>query len=395
MARVRVAAFVLCLFGALGAVAPALAAAGSIAGTVTAAVGGAPVAGIQVCARVEPLAFEETCAETDAGGGYALAGLPSGSYKVRFSERQNRNYVDQFFSGKSEFSTADPIAIAATENKTGVDAALQAGGTIAGTVTDFGTGIAVANFPVCAFASTPLGEVGRCWRTDGDGNYAINGLPPEDYEVEFLGEGEFNYLTQYYDGATTAATATPVPIAGPGDLESSIDAALRPGAEISGTLTAAGTHKPLSGVEVSLLAPVTEEVLKFVETDSAGRYAFRGRPAGTYVIGFSHTMFGSFNSDCYQAQYYRGAAGFASATPLTVAPPDVLAGIDGEVTDICPKTGPQPVQVTLIPTAPQPRPFKCRKGKRKKWVKGRYHCVKKKHHRRGGKHGPHAVASGR
>ena len=78
----------------------------------------------------------------------------------------------------------------------------------------------------------------------------------------------------------------------------------------------------------------------------------------------------------------------------------MIPGIDGQVIDVCPDPPrPQPVQVTFIPTEPPPPPLKCRKNQKKKWVKGKYRCVKKpqrhkKHHRRNAK-GPQAVATER
>jgi len=395
MARVRVATLVMCAFGAVAAVAPSLAAAGSISGVVTDSVGHTGIPGIEVCPTVQPYTFETACAETNASGEYLLAGLAQGAYSVRFSaDRHNLDYVNEYFDNKESFP-GDLVSIGATEVRTGVNAELHAGGVIAGTVTDaIGKG-AVANFPVCAFAQVPTGEVGRCARTDAAGDYAIKGLPEEDYEVAFEGEGDFNYLTQYWEGSETYGTFDPVHVT-LGATVADIDAALHVGAEISGTLTEAGTHKPLAGVEVSLLAPVSAEVLRYVKTDAAGRYAFRGRPSGTYVVGFSHTMYGAWNADCYSAQYYQGAADFAAATPLTVVAPSIRAGVDGEVTDICPETGPKPIQVTLLPTPPQPPVLKCRKNFRKKFVRGKRRCVKihkKRHHHRH-RHGPRAVATG-
>ena len=394
--RGRALVSVLTVFAALAAVAPGLAAAGSISGTVVDEAQ-APIDGISVCAHIEPFTVEDTCAQTNAGGGYTLSGLLQGSYKVRFRETLNRNLVDQYYNGKGEFSSADLVAVGATQDVSGIDAEMHPGGTIAGTVTDAVSTGPVASFPVCAFASTPLGEVGRCWRTDAAGNYAINGLPPEDYQVEFLGEGAFNYLTQYYEDAATSGAATLVKIEGPGDLEASIDAALEAGAEISGTLSEAGSHKPLANMQVALFEPVTAQVLRFVSTDAAGHYAFRGRPAGAYVVGFSPTLFGSMNRDCYSDQYYKGSSTFAGATPLTVAPPGLLTGIDGEVSKECAETRPQPIQVTLIERPPAP-PQRCRKGFHRQWVKGKRRCVKKhrqrKHHHRH-KHGPHAHATER
>jgi len=269
----------------------------------------------------------------------------------------------------------------------GAAPAFAVAGSISGTVTDAASTQPVANFLVCAFAQTAIGETGGCARTEEVGNYTIAGLADEEYEVAFEGEREFNYLTQYWDGSETYGDFDPVEVSAAAPDVSGIDAALHPGAEISGTLRETGTGRALSGVSVSLLQPVTEEVLRFTETDAAGLYAFRGRPAGSYVVGFSHTMFGAQNADCYSAQYHDGVSDFAGATPLNVAPPEVLTGIDGEVAFTCPRA--QPIQVTLLPLPP-PReaPKRCRKGFRKKRIGGKTRCLRKRHgHRHRNGHG--------
>jgi Carboxypeptidase regulatory-like domain len=397
----RVSKFVLGLIGCCAFLAlPAAASAGSLSGTVTAAVGGGPVGGIEVCVTPEPYGFEVPCTETNGSGGYQLPNLRESAYRLRFSSaRNNLNYVDQFYDGKLTYP-GDTLFVGLNEAKT-VDAALQPGGTIAGTVADANTHAPIAGLQVCAAPTSITAGIDRCWRTDGNGSYQINGLSTAEYRVQFFGEGAFNYLTQHYDGVDGAGSATLVPIAGPNQVVSSIDAAMQPGAEISGRLTEAGSDKPLANVSVSLLYASTGEAARSVETDAAGNYAFRGRPAGNYIVGFSHTNGGPWNNDCYAAQYYKGSASLAGASPLTVAPPQVLTGIDGQVSDLCPDRVIQPIKVELIPTPPQPPVLKCRKAQKKKWVKGRYRCVKKprkhrKHHRRGaGRGGPHAVATDR
>ena len=58
---------------------------GEIEGLVTAAVGGTPIEGVEVCA-LEPegeFAFV-SCALTNASGEYMVAGLPTGKYRVEF-----------------------------------------------------------------------------------------------------------------------------------------------------------------------------------------------------------------------------------------------------------------------------------------------------------------------
>ncbi len=378
-ARAAKAIFVLTVCGALGWALPAVASASSISGTVTAASGGAPIAGIQVCQYESKGTIEESCVQTDTAGGYTLSGLPAGSYVVSFSgDIQHLNYVNQRWNGISE-GPGTPVVLGTGEARTGIDASMAEGASITGTVTDAESHAGVAGFPVCAFADNLQGEYGRCAKTDSVGQYIINGLPAmPNYQVEFVGEGEFNYRTQYYDGSEDFHSFTKVAVGAPNSVTSGIDAALNRGAEISGTLTEVGTHKPLAGLRVDLLAPGTEEDLKYVFTDAAGHYAFRGRPVGTYVVAFSRPA-GQFDGDGFSTAFYRGVTAFAAATPLTISPPQVLTGIDGEVVNQFPHTG-TPIQVTLVPV---PRQLRCRHGFHKKKVRGKPHCVrvhKKRHH---------------
>jgi hypothetical protein len=270
------------------------------------------------------------------------------------------------------------VTVGATEARTGIDAELQEGGMIEGSVTH-DAGLPVPGYLVCAFAFTATGEAGRCSRTVSDGTYVIRGLPTEEYKVEFTSEDDFNYLDQYWQGSGDYFDWDPVAVTA-GATAAGIDAELLPGVEISGTVREAGTGLPLQGTRVSLLDGATEEDLGWpAMTNSSGHYAFRGRPSGSYVVAFSRPFPWEVGSDdWFSTSFYKGATTFASATRLGVTAPQVLTGIDGEVVNQRPK--PETIQVTLSQVQPpivspgQPR--RCRKGFRKRRVKGKVRCVK-------------------
>jgi hypothetical protein len=105
-ARWALAVMVGCI--ALLAVVPAAFAApgtGRISGTVTKAVGGEALEGIEVCASPAESGGEleegyfESCAQTGAGGVYAIAELPGGPYDVEFlvPAKSPLNYVTQYY----------------------------------------------------------------------------------------------------------------------------------------------------------------------------------------------------------------------------------------------------------------------------------------------------------
>ncbi len=382
--------------GLLGA-GPGVAAAATIEGTVTAEEGGAPIAGISAC-RLSGVG-EEGCVLTDAAGHYAMTGLPAGTYYLSFSgDAGNLDFVTEQWNDKRE-ERGDPIVVGASETRAGIDAALAEGATIAGRVTDAATGLPVAGFPVCAFATTPKGENGRCSRTDAEGNYSLNGLRElPNFQVEFSSRGELNYQDQWYDEQSDYFESNDVAAGAPGTVTSGIDAALKPGAEIRGTLYEVGTHLPLAGVRVSTLwldggreDPL--EPFRTATTNAAGQYALRGLSAGEYVVGFSYERFES-EADSYSTEWYMGSTELTGATHLHVVPPQILTGIDGEVRNLRPP-GPPPLQVLLQPAPkPQPKPLPCRKGFEKKRVKGKQRCVKRhhrkhRHHRHGRGHRMH------
>ena len=204
---------------------------GSIAGTVTAASGGAPLKGIEVCAYESASEeFEENCTVTSASGEYLISGLAPAEYKVEFwPHREGLNYVTQYFSNKSTFAAADPVTVTAGTPHTGVDAQLQKGGSIAGTLTDAATHAPLAGVFVCSLE--PVAEEFLCALTGASGQYTIVGLPNgSSYRVEFGPEFEEEtapgtYITQYYSAKPTFATANLVAVTAPA-ITAGIDAAL-------------------------------------------------------------------------------------------------------------------------------------------------------------------------
>jgi hypothetical protein len=371
----------------LAAAFPALASAGTIAGTVSEAAGSnAPLAGVKVCSHVDPHTFEDSCTTTDAGGNYSLSSLPAGSYSVHFDDSAvNRNVVSQYYGGSDSYPGTRVTLASPSETLSGIDAQLPPGGTITGAVTDAPSHLPLAGIPVCAFAESIGYE--RCERSEASGAYVINGLPAGSYDVEFQ-SGLLNYQSQSYDGSVWPEPWTPVTIFSPGEVESGIDAAMRPGVEISGQLTEAGSDRPLAGIPVELLRPGREST-GWIVTGSDGRYAYRGLAEGEYVLAFAtaHGPFGS-NDTCFATQYFHGSAALSGATVLHGVPGTAITGIDGQLVSTCPATsGPPPLQVSFVPAASSPKRqlLRCRNGFQRRQVKGKVRCVKRhkdwRHHK--------------
>ena len=83
---------------------------------------------------------------TGTDGTYTAGGLRSGSYKVLF-RAYNGIYAREWHDNKEDFESADLVWVTAPANTT-VNAALDHGGSISGTVTDAETGEALSGIDV-------------------------------------------------------------------------------------------------------------------------------------------------------------------------------------------------------------------------------------------------------
>jgi len=100
---------------------------GWVAGTVTAAGSGAPLEGVEVCARNESGPWlVSSCTDTKAHGeyGYFFA-LEPGPYKIEFRTSKTMGYQQQYYNDVPLLSEAQPVIIEAGKTIGGISAALQ------------------------------------------------------------------------------------------------------------------------------------------------------------------------------------------------------------------------------------------------------------------------------
>jgi hypothetical protein len=303
--------------------------AGKVAGTVTAAAGGAGIEGLEVCAQPVQ-SGSQRCASTGAGGDYTIEGVRPGEYVVEF--RGPPSYLVQYYSGKANFADAARITVAAEATTSGIDAVMQAAGRIKGKVIAAATGSPVAGAEVCAALSTSsFFSYGACAQSGADGTYTIGGLAAGNYDVRFapgygeVGPGEYgkqDYLVQFYKGASSRAAAAPVAVT-LGNVASGINAAMQPGGKVSGHVTAGDTGKDLAAY-VCILPTVRggDEGCTFADSD--GDYTLRGLRSGSYKVRFSS---GPSNLG-YVRQFYSGKATRKAANPVSVTAGATTPGID-------------------------------------------------------------------
>ena len=313
---------------------------GAISGTVTAAVSHDDLQGIEVIAYEAGDELPAGFATTKANGEYTVEGLASGSYKVEFLAgfESGLNYVTQYYEGASSLAAAKPLPVTQGATTSGIDAELQEGGKLSGTVTRYTLSediVPLKNIEVTVYQASGTERPVGFATTKADGDYTVEGLASGSYKVEFSPgfESGLNYVTQYYEDASTLAAATAVPVT-EGATTKGIDAELRAGGEIEGTVTDASTHAVLSGVEVAALGPgkVAEGIAL---TDASGHYTIAGLAAGSYVVGFA--------VEHYITQYYDDQSSFASANAVAVAQESTTGAIDAALAPKAPVNTVAPV----------------------------------------------------
>jgi hypothetical protein len=212
----------------------------TISGSVTSAVSPHPGVGhveVVVYSTTTAGRTAETATTEESTGHYSVM-VPAGTYKVGFksSIEDPLNYVPQFYNGKTGGATQLSEAAEISASTSTVNAQMELGGMISGTVTDASTHQPVAGIAVIAAAPGSLEGFQAVALTGTGGEYTLVGLPAGSSDVVFEQETESGvlYLPQVYDGQSFEesedpellfASATPVPVIEQ-KTTSGIDAAL-------------------------------------------------------------------------------------------------------------------------------------------------------------------------
>ncbi len=325
---------------------------GQIEGTVTSAPGATPLEGIEVCAYTETAveggsleggAFAE-CTTTGVNGQYRIPGLPAGQYEIEFSvpEKSALNFATQYYEGAALPSEAKLVTIKESETIPEINAELEEGGWITGSVTNASTAEPIEGIEVCAFSKHSLR--GRCALTSSTGEYKIATLASDEYAVIFTG-GSLNYVAQYYDDKTSFSEADAVPVKAK-EGTPAINAQLAEGGEITGRVTSVATNGAIEGIFVCAFAAAGErEIAGCVTTGANGEYTIPGLPGGQYKIEFND---GGAN---YITQYYNNTYAFSEAQAIAVAVKNVVSGIDAAM-ERGPKKAPANTTLPVVSGTP-------------------------------------------
>ena len=304
-----------------------LPAAATISGTVYDASGSA-ITDQDVCVSVYPASGDGGgSTQTDSSGGYTVTGLDPGTYYVQFADcGGSRTDVSQYYVAPSGTPThtsysgtlyeddATAITLSAGATRGSIDATLAAGETISGYVYGGSTSNPLDGACVDAYNGSGSSYLDFEVSTGSDGSYAITSLPAGlAYTIEFQAcDSDASYAPQYYDGATSAADATPVT-----PPQTGLDATLSDGASISGTVyDAAGNAITSQDVCVEADPASGDGSSGYAQTDASGDYTITGLDPGSYYVNFG---------DCYDStrndvgQWYVAPSGTPTSTSYTGA----------------------------------------------------------------------------
>src|SRR5207253_258878 len=334
----------------------------SIRGHVSDATTAAPIPGSFVAAwdATVPCCRNFTADITDASGNYFVIAPLGGHVKVGFGPPIGSRYLPQFWDGQPSFDMATPIE--PTADQDGVDAQLQQGLVISGTVTGpSGPASAITVSASRGGGASCCVNVGQT-TSDATGHYQIT-LPAGTYRIQTFAPPSFRVVMQWWNGTPggTPSFDRAVDITvGPGDAGNK-DFAVVFGSLIEGHVSDASSGAAVARINVSAsdAALACCEAIAFAGTnvnievidprfdccpfhdaggaitDANGDY-LAIVPAGTYKIAF-YPPPGSH----YVAELWNGKTNFDAADFLTVnadvsnidahLAPAVF--IDGRVTD--------------------------------------------------------------
>lgn len=291
----------------------------SISGTVVDAATSSPLQNLTVAVYSDSgtlLKFESTAAD----GTYRASGLPAGSFRARtFSAA----YISELYDDLPCPFSCDPttgtaISVAAATETTGIDFALDLGGSITGTVTDEVTGDPLLGLHVVV-ADGSFNQ--RSAFTSSTGAYTVGGLPAGTYFARTFSATHLDEL--YHDlpcePFCNPTNGTPIPVA-QGLVTSGIHFALARPISISGTVRDAVSASPLVAV------PVTA-------------YDDHGRAVGSSLSGFdgSYLLNGSTGNlrilagptTTHAAQFFGGLPfGLDALLGLPIFFDQPIAGLD-------------------------------------------------------------------
>ncbi|WP_104192583.1 fibronectin type III domain-containing protein [Cryobacterium sp. Y82] len=282
----------------------------SISGTVTSALNGSAITIGTVQASRVGETYGWYYAYLGIDGSYAFIDLPDGDYNLKFdgySYANNYRQIalhTQWYSGATDLASATSVTVIDGVPKSDIDAAMQPGIAISGTITDAATGAPVANASVSGWSGSGA-------NTDANGHYEATMSAP--------GATQLVVSTSAY---VRSETVIDVPAEG----LTNADVQLVAGTVISGTVTAANNGVPLSNVTVYISTDQQNGwSSNQTSTDFNGNFTSQPLLPGSYYVRYQN------GQGQYVTQWFANAATGAQSAAVAVGV-DPVTDIDAQLT---------------------------------------------------------------
>jgi photosystem II stability/assembly factor-like uncharacterized protein/5-hydroxyisourate hydrolase-like protein (transthyretin family) len=288
---------------------------GAIAGRVSDSVSDGPLDWISVTAHDSVTGAWVGSTITNSDGTYTISGLPSGNYRIRFASANSANgdYPSTWYGS----GVTSEVAVQAPETTSGIDARLDRGGAIAGSITvNSCPGPQQVNIRV--YDATGGSLVAETWAdTNYTERFSIGALPAGSYKLS-INPGEAGFVRQWYPNKTDAASAEPLTVTA-GATTGGIEVALAAGGgSISGKVSGS-TDNPYVFAPVKLYDWYSGGLVAESWTNPDGSYLLTGLPDASYKLLFTlHQL----------DRWYRTAGETAEASPVVVSGGGAVTGID-------------------------------------------------------------------
>lgn len=302
----------------------------TVTGTVTSQATGKPLAGICVAMWSDSFNYE--------GGFVASRATPAGSYVINNQVPPGTYYLEFFggcgnsgsygqvaYDSPSPYSPA-PVTIASYgQTVAGIDGALPAGATIAGTVTSRGrrlTGICVAPFG---------GGFQQGFTVSANGRYRVTNLQPGQYLMTFssgCGNRAQNKAEQNLVGAVFGSQLNPPLVSAPAGITYGINASLVAGGSVSGRVRArSGKTVPYACVNLTGVSGAAVAGSSGTVVNNDGSYDLGPLLPGSYTATFQPSCL--TGNSYYENQWYKGKPSAAGATRIKVTAGHTTRAING------------------------------------------------------------------
>lgn len=276
----------------------------------------------------------------DDSSAYDLGGLPTGTYKVKFSDCGDDVLATEYYNDQPDFAAAEGVDVTAGETTPDIDAVLAEAptdGHLVGTVTDVNTEDALAGIEVRVEQKVTPATGDDYWTgvdeqtTGSNGKFDFQLYGGDDYRLVYTAADGL-HITEYSGDTTVEDDAEEVRV-NAGDVVTR-NAELAPAAAITGTLALPIADPTCltaySVADANLTTPYYGDI-----DPGNGSYLVGGLPAtGNYKLRFDCGVEAGGQSLAAAAaqNWYLNQTSFAAATPVRAVLGTTTSGLQPVVT---------------------------------------------------------------